>query len=59
MPDKKEEKEATKKERYELVEVPTDSVQMVRDNEDDSVHDQLAILNRIANDVAEIKKNLS
>jgi hypothetical protein len=53
-----EKKEKAKKERYEIVDVTTETAQMVKDNEDDTVYDQSAIIVRIANDIAEIKKNL-
>ena len=56
-----EKKEVT--EKYELVQIPTKTEIAFRDsenpNEEESVLEEKELLRRIANDVAEIKKNIA
>ena len=56
--EEKKEKAKKEKERFEVVQVPTNHLPMVRDNEDDTLNEQLAILTKIANDVNELKNSL-
>ena len=52
------EKKETEKERFELVEVPTQMGLAFKDNSDDSVLDTNQLLLKIANDIERIRKNL-
>jgi len=46
------------KERFELVEVPTQMGLAFKDNSDDSILDTNQLLLKIANDIEKIRKNL-
>jgi len=49
-----EKKEA--KEKYEVVEVPTQTGLAIKDNDSDTTHNELTMLATLANDISEIKK---
>jgi len=55
MADKEEEK---KKERYELVEVPTQTAIVVKDNDTDTVYQQEQIFLEILNKLDKIERNI-
>ena len=58
MEDKEKSKEKPK-ERYELVEVPTETGVFVRDNESETVLDDKVVLLQILNTVEKIKKAIA
>jgi len=47
-----------KTDRYSVVEVPTQTAPMIRDNGDEKVYDVVTMLCRIANLLEEVAKNL-
>jgi len=56
MPEKKEEKEVVKKERFVVDEVPTQMGLAIKDTETEEIYDVFAILSKIANDLTDLKK---
>jgi len=53
-----EEKKEEKKDRFEIVEIPTQTGFAFKDNEADETIDQLALLAQVANNVDKIKKEI-
>lgn len=52
------EKEKETKERFELVEVPTEMGLVCKDNETDTNFSQFELVIQLANDISEIKKGI-
>lgn len=48
-----------KKEKFELVEVPTQTGLAIKDNETDKIYDSLSLLVEIANTLEELKKGIT
>jgi len=59
MTEKKPEKVEEKKERFELVEVPTETGVFVRDNEKEVILDDKTVMLNILRTVEEIKKSVA
>lgn len=60
MEKKEEVKEEKKKpEKYSIIEVPTQTALVIKDNETEEVYSELELLRRIAEDINSIKKNLT
>jgi len=57
MPKETENKE--RKMKYEIVEIATQTAPTIKDNETGETYDLITILCKIANDVDELKRNLS
>lgn len=45
--------------RYEVTEIPTQMSPVIKDNETGTNHDVMTILCSLANDISEIKKNIT
>jgi len=56
--EKEEAKKEVKKAKFEVAEVPTQMGLAVKDNESDEIYDVLSLLCKVANDVADLKKQL-
>lgn len=54
-----EQKEQKKEERFELVEVPTETTIAFREKGSDKAISQLELMRRMANDIADIKARLN
>lgn len=59
MAEEKEEKPKKAKDRFEVIEITTQTAPVIKDNESEEIYNELTALCKVMNDVIEIKKNLS